>query len=173
MASFGVGVLAILVAGYAANRALGLPTDTLGVLFSDLRFSVLGLEMGRYELNTLVGVAASTACFFGSALVNRREGAFALRIVALERDLRTPAYAAAERYDLRSLQAYRLSGWLAVGIGLVLWLFAAGGFGERGALLNLLAGALALALGLAVVVGERAYRRRLAAGSATRVEEGV
>lgn len=161
MAAFGVGVLAIVAAGYAANRALGLPVGALDVLFGNIQLTVLGLELGRYELNTLVGAGASTACFFASALVNRRAGAFAERIASLERDLRTPARAGGERLDLRALQAYRLAGWLSVGIGGVLWLFAAAGSGERGALLNLLAGTLALGLGGGVIVGERIYRRRM------------
>jgi SSS family transporter len=170
MVSFGIGVIAVISAGYYANLVTGMPLDTSGVLFGDLRLTVAGLELGRYELNTLVGTIASTACFFGSALVHRREGAFAVRIELLERDLRTPAYAGDESLDLRALQAYRLAGWLAIAIGGGLWLFAAGGYGEEGALLNLLGGTLALGLGIVVIVGERAYRRRVAAESAARVE---
>ena len=158
MACFGIGVLAILVAAYAANVSLGLPVDVLGVLFSDIRLNIFGTELGRYELNTLVGTVASTTCFIGSAFFHKREGSFAVRIEALERDLRTPALDEVVRLDLRALQAYRLAGWLAVVIGAVLWIFAAGG--GRGALLNLLAGALALGVGGAIIVGERRFRGR-------------
>lgn len=162
MVAFGVGVLAVIGASFAANLSQGLPVGSFGVLFTEIRLTVLGLEMGRYELNTLVGVLASTACFFGSALVHTRKGAFALRIESLERDLRTPAHAVGVKLDLRALQAYQLAGWLSIGIGAVLWFVVLPGVGGAG-LLNLLAGTLAMGLGVVVVVGVRLYRRRVEA----------
>ena len=82
---------------------------------------------------------------------------------AVEHDLRTPAHAVTAKLDLRALQAYRLAGRLSIAIGAVLWLVALASGGTRGFVLNLLAGTLAVVLGVVVVVGERHYRRRVAA----------
>lgn len=163
MVAFGGGVLAVLAADVAANLALGLPVASFGDLFTDLRLRVLGLEMGRYELNTLVGLLAATACFFGSALAHRREGRFKARIEALEHDLRTPAYAEGVKLDLRGVRAYRLAGWLSVLIGGMLLVMGLVGLGQGGASLNLVAAALALGLGGLIVEGTRRYERRMTA----------
>ncbi len=100
----------------------------------------------------------STVCFFASALAHRRTGAFAERIESLERDLRTPAYATGEKLDLRGLRAYRLTGTLAMLIGVLLMVLSFFG----GAVLNLSAGLLAVALGAGVIVATRRYERRMA-----------
>ena len=137
--------------GLIVNAAHGIPNDALGAVFSDLQIEVLGLEMRRYELNTFVGVAASTACFFGAALWNRRSGAFAERIESLEADLRTPAHADGADLDLRGALAYRLAGRLCLLIGGLLLLMALPVLTDEGAALNLVGGALAVLLGLGLV----------------------
>ncbi|MDX1548909.1 MAG: hypothetical protein R3247_18055, partial [Rhodothermales bacterium] len=120
MASFGAGVVAVVAASLAANAAQGLPVAALDAVFLPVEVEVLGVAMGRYELNTFAGVLASGLCFFGSALANRRGGAFAERIAALERDLRTPAYATAAARDVRGARAYRIAGALALGLAALL-----------------------------------------------------
>ena len=161
--AFGAGVLGILAVGVWANLAQGQPVDSLGDLFTDVRLTVFGLEMGRYEINTIVGVVVSTVAFFGSALFHKREGAYRERIEAFERDLATPALAApGAELDLRGLRAYRLAGRLGMGVGAVLVLLTAPTLSDRG-LLNLAAGVLALALGAAVEAGTRRVERRHAA----------
>ncbi len=160
MTAFGVGVAAVLAAAAAANVSVGMPVRSFGDIFSDIELSLFGLQMGRYELNTMVGVIASSACFFGSALVHRRRGAFAERIVHLETDLRTPAHAASRFLDLRGLQAYLLAGWLAVAIGGMLILPAVFDLGGGRSLLNAAAGILSGVIGMLVVRITHRYRRR-------------
>ena len=159
MVAFGVGVVAVIGTSMAANLSQGLPVTSLGVILENIELTVLGFEMGRFELNMFVGTGASTVCFFASALAHRRAGAFAERIESLERDLRTPAYATGEKLDLRGLRAYRLVGGLSVLIGVLLMGLSLFG----GAVLNLSAGLLATTLGAGVVVGVRRYERRMGA----------
>ncbi len=142
MAALGGGVFAILLAGLWINLQQGIPL-TLSGLFSDLRIAPFGIPMGRYEVNTFVGAGASALIFFGSALFNRREGAFKTQIEAFEHDLRTPAYATDEPLDLRGLKAYRLAARLTLGIGTLLLIIAV----LTQSLLNAVAGGLALSLG--------------------------
>jgi hypothetical protein len=167
MTAFGVGVLAVLAASAAANVSAGMPVRSFGDIFADVEVSVFGLQMGRYELNTLVGITASSACFFGSALVDRRRGAFAERIGSLERDLRTPAHSTGDKLDLRGLQAYFLAGWLAVGIGCVLLLLALFDIGDGGSLLNVAAAVLAITTGMLVIAATYRYFRRARAFNPT------
>ncbi len=161
MAAFAVGVAAVVVGSLAANLWQGLPVDSFDAFFVPITLEVLGVDLTRYELNTLVGVVASTGVFFASTLAHRRRGAFAQRIESLERDLRTPAIAAGEKLDLRGLYAYRLAGWLSVGLGGLLLTLALPGFESGGPALNVAAGLLALALGLGVVGWTRRFRRRM------------
>ena len=159
MAAFGVGVLAVLGVNTVANLSQGLPVTFLGVLLEPIDLTVFGFALGRFELNMFVGTFASTACFFASALANRRTGAFTDRIESLERDLRTPAYATGARLDLRGLRAYRLASGLAIFIGLLLIVLPL--FGSGGALMNIPAGLLAILLGGGVIVWTRRYERQV------------
>jgi Na+/proline symporter len=167
MAAFGVGVLSVIVVSLFANWTQGLPADSIDDVFLNIRLDLLGLEMGRYELNTLVGVLASMACFFGSALVHRRSNAFADRIARLEHDLGTPAYARAATLDLRALRAYQLAGRLSVGIGVMLCIMALPVWTTGDMSLNVVAGTLAIVLGTLALCGLRRYQRRLAASAAS------
>jgi solute:Na+ symporter, SSS family len=162
MVAFGVGVLAVLTASIAANVIVGMPVNSFGAIFANINLTVLGVEMGRYELNTMSGVIASTACFFGSAVFSRREGAFKQRIESLEHDLRTPATAEGEKLDLRGIYAYRLAGILAIVIGTMLIAMVVPTWTTGGAPLNFIAGVLAMVLGILVVVGATRYERRVA-----------
>ena len=159
MAAFGVGVVAVIGTSVAANLSQGLPAYSLSVILENIELTVLGIELSRYELNTFVGLAASSLCFFGSALARGRAGTFAERIERLEHDLRTPAYATGDKLDLRGLRAYRLAGALSVLIGALLMILSL--FGDT--VLNLTAGLLATALGAGVIVTARRYERRMAA----------
>jgi SSS family transporter len=160
MAALGAGVLGIVVVGVATNLSQGQPLEIMSAIFTDLRLTVWGVELGRYEINTLVGVGLSTVVFLLSSLVDERKGAFRERIEALELDLKTPALAApGTKLDLRGLRAYRLAGRLAVVIGAVLLVLSVPTFGEGG-LLNVVAGLMAVALGVLVVAATRRYERR-------------
>lgn len=151
MVAFGFGVVCIIMVSLLANLMQGLPVDSFGALFEDIEVNVLGMAMTRYELNTLVGVVASTACFFGSMPFTRRTGAFAERIMSLENDLQTPAYATGETLDLRGIQTYRLVGRLSVVIGGILLLMAFPTWQDGSASLNVIAGLLAIGLGVLII----------------------
>ena len=160
IAAFAAGVVGVVAVGFWANIAQGQPVDSLADIFTDIRLTVFGLEMGRFEVNTLVGVVVSTVTFFGSTLFNKREGAYRQRIEAFEHDLRTPALAVpGAQLDLRGLRAYRLAARLGMGVGVLLILFTVLTIQERG-LLNLVAGLLALLLGALIEVATRRYERR-------------
>ena len=145
MAALGAGVLAIILVGIGVNMAHDVPV-TLGGIFAPISVAPFGIEMGRYEINTLVGAGVSTLVFFTSALFNRRTGAFQARITALEEDLNTPALPAETRPDLRGLRAYTLAGRLSLVIGLLLILLTFFTW-DRNGWLNAVAGLLALGLG--------------------------
>ena len=167
MTAFGVGVLAVLAASAGANVAQGMAVSSFGDIFTDVELTVFGLQMGRYELNTLVGITASSACFFGSALLYREDGAFAERITRFRTDLRTPARSADRKLDLRGLQAYFLAGFLAVAIGCVLLILGVSGFGGGESMLNVAAGAFSVVTGLLVVGATYRYLRRATASGRT------
>jgi hypothetical protein len=167
MTAFGVGVLAVLAASAGANFAQGMAVSSFGDIFTDVELTVFGLQMGRYELNTLVGITASSACFFGSALLYREDGAFAERITRFRADLRTPARSDGRKLDLRGLQAYFLAGFLAVAIGCVLLILGVSGFGGGESLLNVAAGAFSVVIGLLVVGATYRYLRRATASGRT------
>ncbi|MGI9176080.1 MAG: hypothetical protein ACR2GR_12275, partial [Rhodothermales bacterium] len=161
--AFGAGVLGIMATGYIAGMVQGQPVRSLADLFTDIELTVFGLEMGRYEVNMLVGAIVSTVAVFASAFFTKREGAFKARIENFEPDLPTPDFAApGTKLDLRGLRAYRLAGWLAIGIGIFLIAFALLTLGE-GAGLNLIAALLALGVGAAIIVLTRRYEQRQAA----------
>ena len=167
--AFAAGVLGIIATGFLANALQGQPIGSLADLFTDIQLTVFGLEMGRYEVNTIVGVVVSTVAFFASALFNRRRGAFKERIERFERDLRTPAHAPpGVALDLRALRAYNLAGRIAAGIGALLLLLAIPTFGEGGGL-NAVAGLLALGMGGLIVAATRRYERRYQARNAEEV----
>ncbi|MGA7304698.1 MAG: hypothetical protein WBW88_07470, partial [Rhodothermales bacterium] len=159
MVAFGGGVVSVLVADVIANTALGIPI-TVGGLFSDINFTLAGIEFTRYELNTFVGIAAATVFFFGSALFNRRTGDFKVQIESLEHDLATPAYAEGDHVDLRGLRSYRLAGRLSFGIGAVLVSLAIPTPWFEGHLLNAVAGFLAFAIGGVVEVWSRRFEKK-------------
>ena len=165
MAAFGGGVAAVLLVGAAANLSQGMAVTSIGDIFTNVEVQVLGLELGRYEINTFVGITAATAVFFGASLVNRREGAFRKQIEALELDLRTPAFARDVRLDLRGLHAYRFAGWLSTCIGVLLLVIALPPLRQDRAALNFIAGMLAAVMGLAVVLWTRRYERQAASSS--------
>lgn len=157
MAAFGGGAAVVLIAGALVSAAQG---GDPGNIFANVEVQVLGLELGRYELNTFVGIAAASLIFLGASFFDRRKGAFRTRIEALERDLLTPAVEHGAALDLRGLRAYRLAGWLSTGIGAGLLVMAVPALGRANAGLNLVAGVLAAGMGVLVVYWTRRYQAR-------------
>jgi hypothetical protein len=148
MAAFGFGVLCVLFGAIIANRSLGMPAASFGDLFQDIRVTVLGLEMTRYELNTLVGVAGASVAFFGSSFLFSRSTRFRETLNAFDRDLRTPARHDGGPVDLRGFRAYKIAGILSIALGGVLILIAIPAAEGTNAHLNLIAGGLAVAIGV-------------------------
>ncbi|NNE36194.1 MAG: hypothetical protein HKN13_13215 [Rhodothermales bacterium] len=149
MVAFGGGVLTILVVSSLATISTGAPYSGIGELvFSDITIRFLGIEMTRYEINTITGIVASSILFFGSAPFFRRVGAFGVRLSALEKDLATPAYRSEVETDLRGVLAYQLAGRLGILIGVLLVLFSLIAEPRDKAMLNAIAGVLAIAIGL-------------------------
>ncbi len=163
MATLAAGTMAVLVASLWSNLAAGLPVDSLGALLLDVQVAPLGIEMGRYEINTIAGVVAGTACFAVTALMPKRVGSYARRILRFERDLRTPAHEPGAKLDLRGLQAYRLTGWITIGLGGLLLLIMLATLGSPGSLLNLAAATMAVVFGALIIRWTRRYRRRVKA----------
>ena len=122
---------------------------------------MLGFDLTRYECNALAGIVLSTTVFWLSALFNRREGDFKERIEALEADLSTPAYANTDdRVRPEGLKAYRLMGWVAVFLGVVLALFTLPVL-HQGGWLNALTGTISMTIGAFILWSVRKYERQL------------
>jgi hypothetical protein len=148
--------VAILITSALANIANGIPLESIGSIFEPLKITVLGIDLGRYEMNTLVGISTSALVFFISAFFNRREGAFARRVESLERDLATPAHAIPGDVDLRGFRAYYFAGRLAVVVGGLLVLLA---LPADAGILNAIAGLISIGLGVLVVMLTRRAAR--------------
>ncbi len=108
--AFVAGVIGVIGVGVWAGVSQGQPTADLLNIFADVRLTVFGLEMGRFEVNMLVGTVVSTVAFFATALFNKREGAF----LQTHRGLRArPRHACASRTLARRLTsaACAPTGW--------------------------------------------------------------
>ncbi len=157
IASVGAGVAGVIGVGIAATMANGVDMTTMNILLSDLRVTWMGIDMTRFEINSLVGIFFSGIVFIASAFFNKRKGSFEKRIEALELDLQTPAYAdKGTKVGPEGLKAYRLMGQLAMVLGaflIILTIFTL----DRGGWLNAVAGLLSLGIGTAVIKAVRAY----------------
>ncbi|MCB0720464.1 MAG: hypothetical protein KDD65_18600, partial [Bacteroidetes bacterium] len=153
VASFGLGVLSIIAVSLIANVANGLPANSFASLFLDIDLHPFGIHLTRYELQMVTGLVSTTGFFLLSTFFHRREGAYRLRIEALEADLATPAYVSDDTpKDLRGLKAYQLVGRLSIVIGAMLFLIAIPTFGDRSWELNVIGGVLAVAVGGGIVL---------------------
>ncbi|MCB0717959.1 MAG: hypothetical protein KDD65_05910 [Bacteroidetes bacterium] len=150
MVAFGGGVIAILVVSSLATISTGAPWEGWGALvFSDISIRFLGVEMTRYEINTITGIIASSILFFGSAPFFKRKGSFGERLSLLEKDLATPAYDTGEGTDLRGMLAYQLAGKLGIIVGVTLIIMAFLAEPHQKAWLNGVGGLLAIGIGVA------------------------
>jgi Na+/proline symporter len=154
--SFGFGVLSIICVSLFANVAHGLPADSMAALFVDIDLTIAGMQVTRYELQMLTGILSTSAFFALSTLLSRREGAYAERIAAFERDLATPAYAdESAAQNLRGLTAYNLVGRLSLIIGGMLFLAVFPTLGDAGWELNVVGALMATAMGLGILFAVR------------------
>lgn len=160
MIAFGSGVLGILIVDVVANISQGMPVDSLGSIFTPVTVTLLGLELGRYEMNTITGVTLSGLVFMLSSFFNKREGDYKKSIDQLEHDLKTPAHRTTNKMDLSGVRAYLLAGRLAMVIGILLLLLAIPTISSGGGGLNALAGLLAIAIGTGTVTMTRRFQKR-------------
>lgn len=160
IASFGIGVLAILVGSTWANYTQGMHIGTFADLFQSIRVTIFGIEFSRYELNSTIGLGVSTIVFFVSAFFNKREGAFKTRIESFELDLKTPALSPTKQLDLRGFQAYLVTGKLTIALGVLMYIMGALTY-PSGTPLNVVVGSLAIALGSATIYGVHYYQRKM------------
>lgn len=162
MVSFGFGVISVVVVSLIANISQGLPANSFASLFLDIDLQIMGMRVTRYELQMLVGAIASTLCFLASMALDRRTGAYAERIEALEQDLATPAHAAPDApIDMRGLTAYRLTARLTLIIGGMLILMVIPTISDPNWILNAIGGVLAMLAGGGILWGVRRVRSEL------------
>lgn len=155
-----LGVISVLCVGVAAAIQSGKSVTVMNILLADIEITFLGMNMTRYELNALVGLFVCGTVFVVSAFMDRRDGAFKDRIESLEKDLDTPALADEDhKVGVEGLKAYQIMGVLSIGLGIILFLLMFPTFGEGG-WLNGLVGALAVAIGIAILKGVNLYALR-------------
>ena len=140
IASVSAGVIGVLIVGIAASIQTADSISAMNILFADINVTWFGFDITRYEMNALVGIFASGGVFLASAFFNKREGAFKERIESFETDLKTPAHSDPDtKIGSEGIIAYRMLGYLSIGIGVVLFLVTIPTL-NRGGWLNSVAG---------------------------------
>ncbi len=135
-----IGITATLIMNVVATVMAGHPFDRIAHIFTDVQFSLFGIEYGKFELNIFFGVMVSTAVFFiTSWWPNKKEQDIA-RLAALDKDLRTPAYADDAPIDKKSIQSYKIVALLSGLIGVLLILLSMFSGNSQDFLINFLAG---------------------------------
>lgn len=160
IASVAAGVVAVLGIGIFAALQSELSLTPMNILFADAEVAWFGYAMTRYELNAIIGLFVATCVFFLSAFLNKRLGDFGKRILALENDLKTPAFADPDaKLGPEGLKVYILMGRLALGIGFILILMTFITLNRAG-ILNAVAGFLSLGIGTGILVAVRNYKNK-------------
>ncbi|EDY83710.1 transporter, SSS family protein [Verrucomicrobiia bacterium DG1235] len=154
------GVIGVLIVGIAASIQTEESITAMNILFADIYVTWLGFDLTRYELNAFVGIFVSGTVFLATSFFNQREGAFKERIESFETDLKTPALSHPDtKIGPEGLIAYRLMGYLAIGIGVILFIVTIPTL-DRSGWLNSVAGLLSVVIGISVVKAVRSYERR-------------
>ena len=148
MAASSIAIACTLLAAASANLITGTPLQGLGDLFQDVELSLLGMTLGRYELNVLVGTIVSLSVLLLTAKWPNRDQADRARLAAFDTDLRSPAYADKFYVDEKSIRAYKLVGLLSGLVGLLLLILALTTDGLADFLVNFLAGTGACLFGV-------------------------
>ena len=144
MAAASAGITVTLIMNGAATLIAGMPLNGIADILTDVKFSMFGLDYGKFELNIIIGVTVTAAVFFlSSKLPNKNEKDIS-RLAALDRDLRTPAYSKEEPTDKKSIQSYKIVALLSGVVGLLLILLSFFSGSSTDILINFLTGTGAL-----------------------------
>ncbi len=109
-----------------------------------------------FARNMISESVVATLVFFGSAFFFRRGDGQNEHVLALERDLRKPVLAMAERFDPSGFHVYRLLGWICLVLGGVLAACLAVPSGPVSpSWINMIVGVFLLSLGGAIVYASR------------------
>jgi Na+(H+)/acetate symporter ActP len=144
MVSASIGMTIILVMNAVATVAAGFPLERLADILKDVRFSVYGIEYGKFELNIFFGVVTTSVVFFITSRWHNIKEEDIARLAALDKDLRTPAYADDSPIDKKSIQSYKIVALLSGLIGILLIILSAFSGNSQDFLINLLTGLGAL-----------------------------
>lgn len=159
MAAATVGIVFTFAMNAFATIAAGLPLYSFGDIFSDVSFSLLGMSFGKFEMNIWFGVAVSGAVFFLSSKWPNKKQSDRSRLMAFDKDLRTPAYDDGAPTDPRSIQSYKIVALLSglVGALLIVLSFFSGAIGN--VMINLFTGFGALLFSLFFWMLARRYEK--------------
>jgi solute:Na+ symporter, SSS family len=109
-----------------------------------------------FARNMISESVVATLVFVGSAFFFRRGDGQNEHVLALERDLRKPVLAIAERFDPSGFHVYRLLGWICVVLGVVLAACLAIPSGPVSpSWINMIVGVFLLSLGGTIVYASR------------------
>jgi solute:Na+ symporter, SSS family len=109
-----------------------------------------------FARNMISASVVASVVFFGSAFFFRKGDAHNEHVLALERDLRQPVLASAERFDPSGFHVYRLLGWVCLVLGGVLTVCLAVPSGPVSpSWINLIVGVFLLLLGAVILYASR------------------
>jgi len=139
------GIIVTIIMNIVVVLNAGLPLVSVGDIFADASVTFLGITAGKFELNVILGILASSIVFFASSLWPNTAPEDKERLALLDADLSTPAYSEDATVDQRSIDSYRMVAKLAGMIGILLFAVSAFSGSFQSILINCIAGAGAIA----------------------------
>ncbi len=124
---------------------------TIGLLLVLAANTIFDFSAHQYEANVFIGVGASAFVFFISSFFKEKDAAARERIGAFSQNLDTPAVVAEYKWDFNTMNSYKVVGVLTAGVGAVLILMMLVPATIEVRVLNLIAGAGTLAVGLIMI----------------------
>lgn len=164
MAASLTGIVATIAASVFANLNAGMPVNSIGTLFSDISLPVLGVELGRYEINIFVGSIVSFVVLLLSGFWSNKHPRDKKRLQRFIEDLQTPAHADPGAYDVAAVRSYQIVGLLGVAIGLLLVILSFVSSNQGGFGINMMTGIGAVSFGVFFWRMADRYIRRSKAG---------
>ncbi|MFQ5754024.1 MAG: hypothetical protein ACE5HI_18710, partial [bacterium] len=120
IAASSIAILCTLIANVLANVMAGISVQGIGEIFNELKLSFMGITIGRFEINVFVGTGVSALVFLLSSKWPDKKAEDIKRIIAFDKDLRTPARGDKLHVDVRGIQSYKMIGLLSGLVGLLL-----------------------------------------------------